>query len=89
MAVIKRDHGCHDYIEINKRVDVYMNWFGETFHKKSCVLIWQNNKSSKTYQLQLVDKYNDKMVCSPMSRKQLLQLSRDIQNFLNLEDIDG
>ena len=89
MAVIKRDYGCHDYIEINKRVDVYMHWFGETFHKKSCVLIWQNNKSSKTYQLQLVDKLSNKSVCTPMSKKQLLQLSEDIQNLLKREDADG
>ena len=76
-------------IVINKRNDVNMDWWEcSGFNMKSCIRIWQNNKSSKTYQLQLVDKHNDKMVCSPMSRKQLLQLSRDIQNFLNMENTD-
>ena len=72
-------------IEIKKRKDVRMDWLGETAHKKSCVLIWKLNKSSQTCILQLVDKLNNKSVCTTMSKKQLLQLSEDIQNFLNKE----
>ena len=80
----------YERIQINKRKDVRMDWnYGETNHKKSCILIWMLNKTSKTYILQLVDKHNDMMVCTPMSKKQLLQLSEDIQNFLNGEGEDN
>ena len=77
-------------IRINKRKDVRMDWnYGETNHKKSCILIWMLNKTSKTHILQLVDKHNDMMVCTPMSKKQLLQLSEDIQKFFKKEDTDN
>ena len=77
-------------IVINKRNDVNMDWWEcSGFRMKSCIRIWQNNKSSKTYQLQLVDKLSNKSVCTPMSKKQLLQLSEDIQNLLKREDADG
>ena len=77
-------------IRINKRKDVRMDWnYGETNHKKSCILIWMLNKTSKTHILQLVDKHNDMMVCTPMSKKQLLQLSEDIQKFFKKENTDG
>ena len=87
---IEHSGSTYERIQINKRKDVRMEWnYGETNHKKSCILIWKLNKSSKTCILQLVDKHNDMMVCTPMSKKQLLQLSEDIQNFLKKENTDN
>ena len=82
------EEGYRDGIVIYKKRNTYMDWLGDTYHKKSCILIWKCYKSSKTYVLQIVDKLGGKSVCTPMSKKQLLQLSEDIQNYVK-EDTDG
>ena len=72
-------------VTINKSRNTNFDWYMRpTFHKTSCIKIWNTYPSSNQYHLQLVDKTEGKTVTMPISRKQLKKLSTDIERMLAL-----